>query len=351
MPDKIDRIRVLSDLHLDYNEEYPFRLEKDEREDFCVLAGDISGDPKITAKWVKKNVKRGVLISGNHLPYNRRGKTVQQLRNELAKAFPASGDVSYLDSETGCVVKEYGGVLFIGSTFYTDYRLPIRWYNPEGRQEWNMAKSGYCMNDFRWGIREIIKVDPAKDASAKIDWMRQNGYIPRVDEPTLPKRVSKKINISPEDYLKWHDNAFKMFEDALNENEKRESPLPVVLVTHHPIMPECLSDRYVDSEVNASYASDCKDFLDKHKSIKAVVSGHVHHQAHFDYNRRDDKSRVLVVMNPRGYVPRCEDGGFRKDCFIDVSDWTCKISEPSDAEKAERDKRFKKFLAVSSCFI
>lgn len=76
MPDKIDRIRVLSDLHLDYNEEYPFRLEKDEREDFCVLAGDISGDPKITAKWVKKNVKRGVLISGNHLPYNRRGKTV-----------------------------------------------------------------------------------------------------------------------------------------------------------------------------------------------------------------------------------------------------------------------------------
>ena len=62
------KIRILSDLHLDINNEFPFVLEDEDT--FIVLCGDISGDYHQTQEWINNNLHRGVFVEGNHIGYD-----------------------------------------------------------------------------------------------------------------------------------------------------------------------------------------------------------------------------------------------------------------------------------------
>ena len=125
----MEKFRVLSDLHLDINKDVP--LEIKDKDVFAVICGDTSGVTEIGVDWIKKNIHRGVLVSGNHLPYNKKMLTLQEQREALEKEFPADGEVTYLDTECKTFCKEVDGILFIGTCMYSDMKISTPW-NPTG---------------------------------------------------------------------------------------------------------------------------------------------------------------------------------------------------------------------------
>lgn len=183
---EMKKFRVLSDLHLDVNVKFPFSIGDGV---FTVICGDTSGSPAESIEWIKRNIRAGVGVSGNHLPYNRDDKTIQMLRQELANAFPEDASFTYLDVETGCFKKVIDDIMFIGSCFYSDMKLSSPRYDYQSVND-NMRASYAHMNDWHWGIKE-------KRSLAGLD-----------DMPSL-------VHIGPDDYVKWAKNALTAFDNAL----------------------------------------------------------------------------------------------------------------------------------------
>lgn len=338
------KFRVLSDLHVDYNERYPLEIPESGRNVFAVLCGDTSGSPESTIAWIKANVRRGVLVSGNHLPYCNgfdlppgEKRTMDELRRELAAAFPADSGVTYLDAETGTVKKVVDGVMFLGSCCYTDMRISHEHWNPDGDPIINRMCSEFNMNDYKRGFVG-----------------RRNG----------PGGKAELEPMTAKNYEKWFANAMSAFDKALSENEASGDPLPVVLVTHHPIIPNFLTHSgYVEDcnniwstrEFNwASYSSDWRAWLRSHPSVKCYCCGHVHdvekEWRHFDMACGNGRS-ILVVNNARGYVDFCHDYHFNPNLFVDTDGWKI-VEEPlAEEETARRKAMTERLLKCSAWFM
>lgn len=343
----MEKFRVISDLHVDVNEKFPIELPKDNV--FTVICGDTSGNPKTTIEWVKANVKSGILISGNHLPYCNgyhhfneydtddlpEIRLMSELRSELAEAFPASSDITYLDVETGVFKKEVDGIMFIGTTMYTDMMIRHDMWNKTGDASINMACSEFNMNDYRLGY-----------TSRSYPFGADN-------DPSY-------VRMRASDYQKWFMNAFKAIDEVLRQNEMKENPVPVVLVTHHPLIKDfCMHSYYVDNAQNiwrqrefnwASYASNREYWLKRHTSIKCYCCGHIHspEQNYRSFKiKRDDGSEILVVNNARGYIRDCGDFSFNKNRFVNTKTWEIEeIPETEEEKKAKKDRDEKLFKAL-----
>ena len=317
------KIRIISDLHLDVNHNYCFRLTPKQKEMFTIIAGDTSGDPRETIDWLKKNVKQGVFITGNHLVYNNRKLPIQELREELAAAFPKTADVTYLDNEVGVLSKEVNGILFIGTCFYTDFNLPIPWRPGDANtQVLNMSISWRNMNDYRWGIK-----------SKKMDG------------------IDRGTPLSPKDYLEWHEKAFANITELIENNEKSEKPLPVVIITHHAPIKDCISGYYVNEDTNASYASDYEWFIKAHPSIKCWVYGHMHADQKEIKIPRNDGSSCVIVNNARGYCQRLEDSNFNVNTILDTDTWEVTRTPLSKNQLDKRKKRADEYYKRMAPFI
>lgn len=312
------KVRVLSDLHLDVNASH--YLELKDKNIFTVICGDTSGDPEITKRWIRKNVNNGLFISGNHLVYNSRRKTVDELREEMADGFDYENKVTYLDCLQNSHVfrKKVENVWFIGTTLYTDFKycnpqdakfLPN---DPEMIRIRNRNCSRNQMNDYRWGH--------VRDEHGKI-------------QP-----------LSPENCQEWFEESFadiKKLVCDLEKDHKNDDDLKIFMMTHHCPSPSCIDETYVDSDVNATYVSNLEQFILNHPSIKCWACGHIHKQKIFKIGE------CLVVMNPRGYCQWCEDIEFSKDLVVDTDTWT--VEKP--ALTAKQIAKNKRRLAMSLAFM
>ena len=335
------KFRVLSDLHVDYNERYPLEIPESGRDTFAVLCGDTSGSPEDTIKWIKENVRHGVFVSGNHLPYcNSYGfttgekRTMDELRRKLADSFPADGDITYLDAEIGIVKKIVDGIMFLGSCCYTDMRISHEHWNPDGDPMLNRMCSEHNMNDYKRGF---------------------------VGKKTGSDGVVEYTPMTAKNYEKWFANATSAFDRELSENEASENPLPVVLVTHHPLIPNFLTHSgYVEDcnniwsvrEFNwASYASDWRQWLRSHSSVKCYCCGHIHdvekEWRHFDMACGDGRS-ILVVNNARGYVDSGHDYNFNPNLFVDTDTWKVEEEPLPEKDVAERKAMTEKLMRYSA---
>lgn len=331
----MNRIRILSDLHLDVNANYP--IEIDDKSIFTIICGDTSGYPDITYNWVKNNIERGIIISGNHLPYNDLNLTIQQLRDDLHSKFKLTDSITYLDAETSVFSKEVDGILFVGSCFYTNMALKHDYFNPTGDVNKNCKFSQSHMNDYVYGIKEI-----------KYPFGTDNN-------PAI-------THITAKDTVIWFQNAFSKIDELLSKNEQEKNPKPVILISHHPLITNYFSHNYYIDEVNysirsynmPSYASDMENWIKSHRSIKAYVCGHIHDiQEEFRsfYIKRDDGTQILVINNSRGYVSKSHDYTFNANRFIDVKNWRL-IEIPESPEQIKKKKdRLGKLLKYSMCFI
>ena len=308
------KIRILSDLHLDVNSKYPFSLK--DKDTFTILCGDTSGDPEITKKWIDDNIKSGVFVCGNHLVYNSRGKSIQELREEMAQGHGENDPVTYLDCMVdNCpITKEIddGKVLIVGSAMYTNFTLRDRLENrPEDLVVMrNKRLSERIMNDYRWG-----------------EVKNEDGSIRRLSADDLEDAFNE-----------FFCRLRSVVEDENNKNRD------IIVVTHYCPSPKCISESYLDSDSNSSYVTDMEKFIVSHPNIKMWCCGHVHHQDSFKVGQ------CLIVMNPRGYVRRCEDAKFDSRLWVDTKDWKVRTHKKTKSETEEYSKRSDEYLALARYF-
>lgn len=302
----MDKFRVISDLHTDLNARFGVSFRKDDI--FTVVAGDIGGDVNQNCQWLKKNISNGVFVAGNHIVYNAFNTPIEDFKEAFHKEFPVDAKITFLDESVGVIEKEIDGIVFIGSTLYTDYKYQTGRYHDSVdatiRQNMRYAYDG--LNDFRVGKTRERAYPSYVDAAAPDIYM-----------------------LSPENYRGWHEKTMKAFKEALARHADKE----VVIVTHHCPSPRCISEQYVGNELNASYVSDLEGFIKKHDNIKCWCCGHVHHKDSFKVGN------CLVVMNPLGY---CKYGGFMErgaewsfDTFVNTKTWELEV-KPRNIARMKR---------------
>lgn len=253
------KISLVSDLHLENGyQELPGG-------EVLILAGDISEvrdfknefhstrllDAKPgTYKWYdffyKECAKydRVFYVMGNHEHYHGRfDRTYHDLKSILPD------NVRLLEDEC----EEYKGVLFIGSTLWTDCNKG----NPL-----TVHTVKYSMNDYR-----IIK----------------NHYLNKDIYYKLTPEYTMSVHKKSRDYIR------------LMLNEKPQ--MPVVVITHHGPSFMSIHDQYKnDQHMNGAYASELSELILDYENIQYWVHGHMHDAV--DYKIGNTR----VVSNPRGYL-------------------------------------------------
>ena len=240
------RVDVCSDLHLEFA-------------DLTLPGGDvliISGDV-LEARNIKKEkyqrffeeecskYRRTIMVMGNHEHYGGRfDKTYDQICNDLPE------HVQLMEQET----QEIDGVLFVAATLWTDCN------KGDGLTMYHL-KSG--MSDYRMITMKTgdlyHKLTPARTAE---EHLRTKQYIKQV----------------------------------LVNNQERETPLPVVVVTHHAPSKLSIKPQYEhDHLMNGGYSSDLSEIMLDHPEIRVWCHGHTHDE--FKYTIGE----TTVLCNPRGY--------------------------------------------------
>ncbi len=289
------KIRVLSDLHVDVNADYPLTLKN--KDIFTIVAGDTAGYMQEGIRWIRDNIKQGIIISGNHIVYSSDVRPIQDLKRDWATAFPITSPVSYLDCMTGIMCKEINNILFIGTTLYTDYAL-----SANDTPEYSMRLACHPsrgMNDFRYGY--------TKDKEGKIR------------------------HIHPTDYRRWFIESKKEITRLVQSNPNKE----IVLITHHCPSAKC---GVAYEELSASYASNLEDFIRDNPNIKLWVAGHVHQRKNFRIGN------CLILMNPRGYEGHGESIGFNPNTFVDTKDWSVHQVPLKISIKQQKDAFLKQLI-------
>ena len=261
------KIALASDVHLEFGD-----LEfTNEGADILVLAGDIMIAQNLydhTTESIQNSIDQGnklgdrqkeaikyrnflervsvqfkyvIMIAGNHEFYHGRWyQAIDTLRNECSQFH----NVYFLEDQT----KEIDGVLFVGSTLWTDMN----------KNDWHtkyQVKHG--MSDFR-----IIKND------------KKNYH-----------------NLHPDDVIVRHNKSLEFIKNTVANTSKK-----IVVVTHHAPSDMSVADCYKgDTLMNGAYRSNLEDFV-MDSNINLWCHGHTHHA--FDYML--DNTRV--VCNPRGYI-------------------------------------------------
>ena len=255
------KIRVLSDLHLEFSNWSPPPCD----EDVVVLAGDVH-EGRAGIAWARKYFrdKPVLYIPGNHEYY---GRDLDELREGL-RASGRAHDVHVLDGDEVIV----DGVRFLGATLWTDFE--IGGCEPK-TVEAAMRRCQEGMADFqiirRWGS-SLRPEDTREIHQAQRDWLRRAlmGYT------------------------------------ALGEGFTG----PTVVATHHAPCARSIAPRFAGDPLNPAFCSDLTDLIGPR--IALWIHGHMH-QSH-DYI----ECGTRVVCNPRGYLPLEPNPDFDPKLIIEV---------------------------------
>ena len=306
------KIRIISDLHYTsgingpaYGTDYKtsalykvFGKQLEEDVDVTLIAGDISESIENHMCFFKSffENKKVIFIDGNHIVYhtteNGNNPILSELKKELSTTFPLTHMFwHYLENNWMWI--DYPNVAVIGSTFYTDYK-----YCDLTLEELNeKAKAWYA-----WGCLYGLvtkKFEPYKKLDTKtIRFETMSDARTRLNDFQWGNQSLRK-RLTPEYYLKLHKLAKKEVKRchteilAINPNAK------IILMTHHCLSPNCISEEYKRGLTNASYTSDLENWVDKElPGVKIVISGHVHNRNDFTFGKRN----VRYIINPCGYI-------------------------------------------------
>ena len=234
------RIRVLSDLHLEFCDWTPPVVDAD----VIVLAGDIhvgvSG-----LEWAREQFPATpvIYVAGNHEFYRGQMKGVFAALREAADRL----GVHLLDADEFVL----GGTRFLGATLWTDFAL----YGTGSRivQAMNDATQG--MNDFR--------------------------LIHHSEEELFRPEHSRDIHLAQ---VNWLEGKLAEVVDG-----------PTVVITHYLPHAHSIHPKYEGDRLNPAFASDLSRLV--RPPVTLWIHGHTHES--FDYLVNGTR----IVCNPRGYLP------------------------------------------------
>lgn len=241
------RLRILSDLHVDV---CPYEVADATGCDVVIIAGDVAERlSSHSIEWLAREIRargwRVIYVPGNHDFW----KTRYAAEIDRARAAALEHGIDLLVDGDVVVID---GVRFVGATLWTDYQIA-------GTQAVSMREA----DDRGTGMRD----------HRRIRW------------------ADGTWRFRPTEALQEHRRHRAAIEAAL------EIPFdgPTVVVTHHAPHPASLKAGEATRPVDASYASDLTDLIERHRPA-LWVHGHVH--ASRDYVVGETR----VVANPRGYV-------------------------------------------------
>ncbi|MFI3242270.1 MAG: metallophosphoesterase [Alphaproteobacteria bacterium] len=261
------QIRIISDLHLDFNEDYELNLKN--KDVFTIICGDTSAYFEKTTQWLSNNVKQGVFVAGNHIFYNESKNPLQHYLKQLEERYTINSELSFLNNSH----KVIDDFVFVGGILWTDYELygVADKYRAKKVAEKNM-------NDFRYG-RVSIENDNTKT------------------KQLTPNICENMFN----ETLKYIENICKRY-----PNKK------IVVVTHHAPSMMSISSIYKDDVLSASFASNLDNFIIKHPNIKLWCHGHIHTPSDYTIGN------CRIICNPRGYIRYNENPKFNSEFIIEV---------------------------------
>ncbi len=234
------KIKILSDLHLEFND-YPHSLEG---ADVLVLAGDIGVKNQAVTWLLGLNLKCPVVyVFGNHEFY--KGSYYRTYRK--AREMVQGSNIHILEKQ----FLDIDGVRFHGTTLWTDFDL----YGTAHLSKMLAIE----MNDYK----KAIRIEP------------------------------KYRKLNPNDTLSMFLENKRWLAQSLSESDAKTN----VVVTHHAPSELSVEEAYKGSMLSPAYASRLENFILEH-SPNLWAHGHTHSFA--DYMIGDTR----VVANPRGYSDR-----------------------------------------------
>lgn len=245
------KILVLSDLHHEFG--VPVEIPEDIDYDVVVLAGDIDVRDR-GGKWAVETFTNCpiIYVTGNHEYY---GTTTTKTHRLLSELDSAHDNFHFLHANKPSV--EIDGIVFIGSTLWTDFKLSD--YHPNYDQISAMRFAKTCMNDYS-----------------------------RIT--TRSKGIYRRLE--PADVLSWHQEDLENIGNHLYNAGLKKT----VVITHHAPSPKSINEKYENcTDSNMYFASDLETFMSEH-SPNIWIHGHMHDPV--DYMIGSTR----VFSNPRGYV-------------------------------------------------
>lgn len=233
------KLHVLSDLHLAIRPIEAPTIDAD----VTVIAGDL-GTPDEAIAWARAFERPVVLIPGNHEYHGHSIPGALRRLRELAE-----GTHVHVLANDALVI---GGVRFLGTTLWTDYRL----YDDAEARALAIAEAHRLIRDYR-----AIRLD-------------DDGT------PFTPLAAAAL----------FADNA-RWLEERLAEPHDG----PTVVVSHHAPSPRSVHPRFAESIVNPSFVSNAEHLLDARR-VALWIHGHAHDG--FDYAVHGTR----VLCNPRGHT-------------------------------------------------
>jgi predicted phosphodiesterase len=234
------KIRVLSDLHLEFSDWTPPPVEAD----VVVLAGDIHVGTR-GLEWAREQFPATpvIYVAGNHEFY---GGQLQNTLTALRKTATRLS-VHMLD----CDEFVLGGTRLLGATLWTDFAL----YGSGPRLARAMADAKHGMNDFR-----VIRYG---------------------DAGLFRPEHAREMHLGQ---VKWLEGKLA---DAFDG--------PTVVITHYLPHPRSIHRKYEGDVLNPAFASDLSHLVKP--PVALWIHGHTHQS--FDYAVNGTR----IVCNPRGYLP------------------------------------------------
>jgi predicted phosphodiesterase len=242
------RIRVLSDLHLEYAslDHLP-----DVQSDCVVLAGDIHvGTNGVT--WAKETFKHQpvIYVPGNHEYYYGEAEQVLSEMRDAAKG----SNVQVLDKG----VIEVCGVRFIGATLWTDFNL--------------------------------YSNDPHEEMWAKVEARRG---VPDFDGRIQIKDGAEVRAVSPSDTQRWHRESCNWLSDILMVPFSGST----VVISHHAPSAKSIGKMYRNSPCSPAFAYSMESLV---AEADLWIHGHTHEPVDYWVGQ------CRVLSNSRGYGTEVE---------------------------------------------
>ena len=283
--DIITHIRVISDIHTDYNQDHNYFFNFGD--DFIVNCGDTAGNSVAAANWITNYMKKGAVVIGNHLGYSsshpeRDG--IQNMEKYSHTRHPSSTKREQIKELYNLIDKkeiallsntctEFKGITIIGTCLYTDFNL----YGSTHREEC-IAYAKKYINDFRLPV------------------VMDNHYYTQ-DKHGRWWPNSRKISEScvrpftTSDHAFYFQFSFEYIKKMVEENKHK----PIIIMTHHAPSPHSIDAKYEGSLLNAAFASNLNGYILEHPEIRLWCHGHVHNPC--DYILGETR----VVCCPFGY--------------------------------------------------
>lgn len=249
------RVRLLSDIHLEFNQ---YEVDFKERADVCLLAGDIGNartrELRDFVGRVAVQHELTIFVPGNHEYYdsNVEGMGVEDAREwmhgPMKRAAEKWGNRLEVFAPHGAV--EFRGVPFIGGTLWTDFShaSPVA-----------MEAARGSMADYRW-----------INTGSGVDTRR----------------------FLPEDALAENGATRSFLENKLDELDNART----VVVSHHAPLWECNHPSYGRDHISSAFCNSGLEPWFTSKQFAVWCHGHCH------VANRLDIAGKRVYSNARGYI-------------------------------------------------